>query len=79
MTEALRGDPVIRLAGGHNHAGGEVAALDLATLHAALLILTGGITGFAVAASFATRNPAHEIAVRDLIRDADRPTCHLFA
>jgi len=70
LTDALRGDPVIRLAGGHNHAGGEVAALDLAQLKDALAALDAGITGFAVAASFATRNPAHEIAVRDMIRDA---------
>ena len=70
LTEALRGDPVIRLAGGHNHAGGEVAALDLGALRAALAGLDAGITGFAVAASFATRNPAHEIAVRDLLRTA---------
>ena len=69
LTEALRGDPVIRLAGGHNHAGGEAAPLDLAGLRAALDQLDDGITGFAVAASFATRNPAHEIAARDMIRD----------
>jgi len=69
LTDALRGDPVIRLAGGHNHAGGEVAALDLEHLNTALAALDDGITGFAVAASFATRNPAHEIAARDVIRD----------
>ena len=69
LTEALRGDPVIRLAGGHNHAGAEATPLDLAGLRAALDQLDDGITGFAVAASFATRNPAHEIAARDMIRD----------
>ncbi len=69
LADALRGDPVIRLAGGHNHAGGEAAPLDLATLHAAIADLGDGITGFAVAASFATRNPAHEIAVRDVLRN----------
>ncbi|MGJ8622957.1 MAG: hydantoinase/oxoprolinase N-terminal domain-containing protein [Yoonia sp.] len=68
LTEALRGDPVIRLVGGHNHAGGAVADLDLEALRHALSGLDGGITGFAVAASFATRNPAHEVATRDLIR-----------
>ena len=31
--------------------------------------LDEGITGFAIAASFATRNPAHELAARDLIRE----------
>ena len=30
----LKGDPVIRLAGGHNHAGIEAAKLDLAALEA---------------------------------------------
>lgn len=69
LTEALRGDPVIRLAGGHNHAGNEARALDILKLETELAKLDGGITGFAVAASFATRNPAHEIAARDLIRE----------
>ncbi|WP_439509090.1 hydantoinase/oxoprolinase N-terminal domain-containing protein, partial [Yoonia sp.] len=69
LQDALRGDPVIALAGGHSHAGVEAAALDLAGLQVALAALDAGITGFAVAASFATRNPAHEIAARDLIRD----------
>jgi N-methylhydantoinase A/oxoprolinase/acetone carboxylase beta subunit len=69
LTEALRGDPVIGLAGGHNHAGGEVVALDLTALEAALKALEPGITGFAVAANFATRNPAHEVAARDMIRN----------
>jgi N-methylhydantoinase A/oxoprolinase/acetone carboxylase beta subunit len=69
LQDALRGDPVIALAGGHNHAGTEAAPFDLAGLQTALADLDAGITGFAVAASFATRNPAHEIAARDLIRD----------
>ena len=69
LTEALRGDPVIRLAGGHNHAGNEARALDILKLETELAKLDGGITGFAVAASFATRNPAHEVAARDLIRE----------
>ena len=68
LHDALRGDPVIRLQGGHNHAGHEVDALNLTALQEALRGLEAGITGFAVAASFATRNPAHEVAVRDLVR-----------
>ncbi|WP_333711855.1 hydantoinase/oxoprolinase family protein [Yoonia sp.] len=70
LADAMRGDPVIRLAGGHNHAGGQVAALDLALLAQEIAALDEGITGCAVAAAFATRNPAHEIAARDLIRAA---------
>jgi N-methylhydantoinase A/oxoprolinase/acetone carboxylase beta subunit len=68
LLEALRGDPVIRLAGGHSHAGGEVSALDLNALAAELDALPPGLTGVAVAARFATRNPAHELAARDLVR-----------
>ena len=69
LEDALRGDPVIALAGGHSHAGGEVAPLDLDVLAEALRGLDAGVTGFAVAASFATRNAEHEVAARDLIRE----------
>ncbi len=68
LTEALKGDPVIRLAGGHGHAGQEVAALDLAALETAVAGLRDEVMGFAVAARFATRNPAHEVAAREVIR-----------
>lgn len=68
LVEALKGDPVIRLAGGHNHAGIEAAALDLAALEAQVAGLSDQVMGFAVASAFATRNPAHEVAARDMIR-----------
>lgn len=69
LMDALRGDPVIALAGGHSHSGNEVAALDMDALHEAISALDASITGFAIAGSFATRNSAHEIAARDLIRE----------
>ena len=68
LTEALKGDPVIRMDGGHNHTGSEKAALDMAWLETAVAEAGPGVMGFAVAAHFATRNPAHEVAARDLIR-----------
>jgi N-methylhydantoinase A/oxoprolinase/acetone carboxylase beta subunit len=68
LTEALKGDPVVPLAGGHTHTGTEAEPLDLAALKAQVTALAEEVSGFAVAASFATRNPAHEIAARDLIR-----------
>lgn len=70
LAEALGTDPLIALAGGHDHAGSEAAPLDLAALAAGLAALPPGISAVAVAASFATRNPAHEIAARAAIRAA---------
>ncbi|MFZ1470900.1 MAG: hydantoinase/oxoprolinase family protein [Paracoccaceae bacterium] len=77
LAEALKGDPVVMLAGGHTHAGTEVAELDLAALEVAVAELGPQVMGFAVAARFATRNPAHEVAARALIRQVTgRPvTC----
>ena len=77
LTEALGGDPVIRLAGGHEHSGTETAPLDLDALRLEATRLAPDVMGFAVAARFATRNPAHEVAARQAIRAATgRPvTC----
>lgn len=69
LAEALAGDPLIELAGGHSHSGTEHQPLDLAQLDAALDALPPGVTALAVAASFATRNPAHELAARARIRE----------
>lgn len=68
LTEALKGDPVVQIAGGHSHAGTEAAPLDLESLAPRIEALGPQVMGFAVAARFATRNPAHELAVRDLVR-----------
>lgn len=68
LDEALRGDPVISVTGGHTHAGTESAPFDAAALRHALAGLDDGVSGFAIASQFATRNPAHEIAARDIIR-----------
>jgi N-methylhydantoinase A/oxoprolinase/acetone carboxylase beta subunit len=40
----------------------------MAALEQAVTELSGDVMGFAVASRFATRNPAHEVAARDLIR-----------
>jgi N-methylhydantoinase A/oxoprolinase/acetone carboxylase beta subunit len=68
LDDALKGDPVVFLAGGHNHAGMEVANLDLERARAEALRLAPEVTGFAVASAFATRNPTHELQVRDILR-----------
>ncbi|MEZ5885450.1 MAG: hydantoinase/oxoprolinase family protein [Paracoccaceae bacterium] len=68
LTEAMKGDPVLMVAGGHNHGGGELRPLDLERVEAEVARLAPEVTGFAVAAAFATRNPAHENAAREAIR-----------
>ncbi|MBZ9868675.1 hydantoinase/oxoprolinase family protein [Mesorhizobium sp. CA15] len=68
LKTALGTDPVVFCPGGHD-VHGNAAKLDLSGLEAALPELGRSVSGFAVCAYFATRNPAHELAARDLIRD----------
>ncbi|AYG64609.1 MULTISPECIES: hydantoinase/oxoprolinase family protein [unclassified Rhizobium] len=68
LAEALGSDPVLYLPGGHNVHGNE-NPLDLAALRDALPELAKSVSSFAVAGYFAVRNPAHEIRVRDCIRE----------
>ena len=68
LKAALGADPVLFLPGGHDVHGNE-KPLDLAALEAALPELAKSVTGFAVCAYFAVRNPAHEVAAARLIRE----------
>ncbi|TIX93030.1 hydantoinase/oxoprolinase family protein [Rhizobium sp. P44RR-XXIV] len=68
LAEALGSDPVLFVPGGHNVHGNE-NPLDLAALEEALPELAKSVSSFAVAGYFAVRNPAHEIKVRDCIRE----------
>lgn len=67
LADALKGDPYLVLAGGHNHAGGEATPLDEAALVAFLEAHKNDVSGFAVASQFATRNPAHELRVAAMV------------
>ncbi|WP_394691328.1 hydantoinase/oxoprolinase N-terminal domain-containing protein [Hoeflea sp.] len=67
LAEALGNDPVIHLPGGHDVHGRETS-LDLTMLEERLAALPDEVSAVAVAGYFAVRNPAHEIAARDLIR-----------
>ncbi len=69
LREALGGDPALVIEGGHNHAGGEAKPLDKDAL-SAWLETDQGISAYAVASQFATRNPAHELAAMEMIREA---------
>ncbi|MGL4491156.1 MAG: hydantoinase/oxoprolinase N-terminal domain-containing protein [Rhizobiaceae bacterium] len=66
LTEALGKDPLILVAGGHD-ASGRAKPLDLDALEKAIVELGDTVTGIAIAALFAVRNPAHEIAARELV------------
>ena len=68
LKDAIADDPVIWLAGGHDHAGQASVPVALATLEKELARVSGKVSAFAVAARFATRNPEHEVQVRDCIR-----------
>ena len=68
LREALGGDPALVVTGGHNHAGGQANPLDKNAV-SAWLETDNGISAYAVAAQFATRNPAHELEVSDMIRE----------
>lgn len=74
LKQALGSDPVIFIAGGHKPSGDEQAPLDLEAARAAILEHAPKVAAFAVSGYFSVRNPAHELALRDLIRDlTDRP------
>lgn len=66
LRDALKGDPALVIGGGHSHAGGEAAPLDVDALEA-FLASHKDVSGFAVAAQFATRNPAHELQAARVI------------
>lgn len=69
LLDALAGDPALVLTGGHDHAGGQAAALDVDALRAWLAAEGGSVSGYGVAGVFATRNPAHELEVAQIIAE----------
>jgi N-methylhydantoinase A/oxoprolinase/acetone carboxylase beta subunit len=74
LKQALGSDPVVFIAGGHKPSGDEQAPLDLEAAKQAILEHAPKVAAFAVSGYFSVRNPAHELALRDLIRNlSDRP------
>ncbi|MEL6883204.1 MAG: hydantoinase/oxoprolinase family protein [Pseudomonadota bacterium] len=67
LADALNGEPVCVLSGGHTHDGAEAAPLDEVGLLAFLEAHMTEVSAFAVASVFATRNPAHERRVMELV------------
>ncbi len=67
LTEVLAGDPAVVLSGGHSHAGTQREPLDETALYA-WLKTHQDLSAFAVAAQFATRNPAHELRAAEIVQ-----------
>ena len=73
IHDALKGDPVLQTKGGHNHAGEETCQLNIEEIKKWILKLDG-VSAFAVASQFATRNAAHEVKIIELIKGlTDKP------
>ncbi|MBN1286662.1 MAG: hydantoinase/oxoprolinase family protein [Anaerolineae bacterium] len=60
---------VVYLPGGHDTAGNEQAPLDERATREAIRAWQGQVEAFAVSGYFGVRNPAHELRVRDLVRE----------
>ena len=69
LARALGQDPVFFVAGGHKPDGGPQAMLDKDTLRDIAEQVGADVSAFAIAGHFATRNPEHEIAARDMLRN----------
>ena len=70
-------DLVVTLPGGHDAAGRENEPLDEDRAGQAIQRLLPRVSAFAISSMFGVRNPAHEVRLRDLVRDSgSRPvTC----
>ena len=69
LARALGQDPVAFINGGHRPDGGAQTMLDRDALRDAAAAFGDEVSAFAIAGHFATRNPEHEIAARDLLRE----------
>ena len=77
LRQVVGGDPVIFVDGGHTVIGEEQAPLDLTAARRAIEMYASRVAAFAVSGYFAVRNPEHELAARQLVRElSDLPvTC----
>ena len=69
LDQASRDMPVIMVEGGHDAAGHEVCPLDVDGIVQQIVELGGSISAVAISALFSVRNPAHEITLRNKLRE----------
>jgi len=77
LADLLGLDAIESLAGGHDAAGLPLCVLDEAACRAAIAKHAGRVSAFAISATFAVRNPAHENQLRAWVQEhCDTPvTC----
>jgi len=69
LQEALLGNSLVMVNGGHTSHGSEAEPLDREALAAAVAEVAPGVDGFAVTSQFSVRNADHELAAREIIRE----------
>ena len=77
LVELLGAEAIVALPGGHDAGGQPLTGLDEAASRAAILRHAPRVSAFAISASFAVRNPAHEQQLRAWVEAlCDKPvTC----
>lgn len=69
IAAAFPSSPVARVPGGHDHGGRELEPFDLGALDRAVAAMGDRPVAFAVSATFATRNPEHELVAAQRIAE----------
>ena len=69
LGKSLNDDPVAFISGGHKSDAKPQAPLDIPALDAFISKHSDDISAIAIAGHFATRNPEHELAARDYLRE----------
>jgi N-methylhydantoinase A/oxoprolinase/acetone carboxylase beta subunit len=67
LGEIIDDSLIIRIAGGHDASGKQVAPLDIEAATAAILANKDKVSAFSVSAQFGVRNPSHEIKLQNLV------------
>jgi N-methylhydantoinase A/oxoprolinase/acetone carboxylase beta subunit len=77
MVELLGAEAIVSLPGGHDAGGNALTLLDEEASKAAILQHAPRVSAFAISGSFAVRNPAHELQLREWVTAlTDKPvTC----
>ncbi|MFK8079687.1 MAG: hydantoinase/oxoprolinase N-terminal domain-containing protein [Granulosicoccus sp.] len=67
LSDALAGDPILRVSGGHQASGAMQDILDVNAIKAFVSQVDSRVDAYAVSGVFAVRNPEHEVQTQALI------------